>query len=538
MKRKDILEKPYKTGGMINAFKAGLKTGKQTSVKKAVDTWKSTRKGPDFGGGAKPKTKPVATAPGKPQPKAQPKAQPTPGVSPKPVSNFPTSKTGIQLKPGDKVTYQNAKGQTKDGVVTVMLQTRDRQGDLQIQLGKGPAKFAVDRQNIRTANGDAWEYDPATNKGKPKESIKEGAEARIQHAEDLVFFKGSAGAMQALSSLKSLTSGGHKNVTLKWDGSPAVIFGRDENGEFIFTDKSGFGAVKTDGRAKSPDQLKDILLNRSGGKLKDDPKRVAFANNMASIMPMFEKATPKDVRGYFKGDLLYYSTPPVKNGNYVFKPQTVEYAVDVKSDLGKKIGASKTGIVIHREVDENGNEGPLKDLSIFAGNDVLVVPPVTSEKAPEVPNEEIDRLEALIQQDKADIDSLVDKNKLAQQKMGYFNEVLYRYMNSKVDTGLDNLGKDFVKWVSDAKISNAAKVKITDYVKQNIKAFTSLWEVVDGIMKAKDSVIDSLDKNSSGVSQSINGQKGGEGYVLANKDGNVKLVPRATFSKANRAVVR
>ena len=223
MKRKDILEKPYKTGGMLNAFKAGLKTGKQTSVKKAVDTWKSTRKGPDFGGGAKPKTKPVATAPGKPQPTAQPKAQPTPGVSPKPVSNFPTSKTGIQLKPGDKVTYQNAKGQTKDGVVTVMLQTRDRQGDLQIQLGKGPAKFAVDRQNIRTANGDAWEYDPVTNKGKPKESIKEGAEARIQHAEDLVFFKGSAGAMQALSSLKSLTSGGHKNVTLKWDGSPAVI---------------------------------------------------------------------------------------------------------------------------------------------------------------------------------------------------------------------------------------------------------------------------------------------------------------------------
>ena len=122
--------------------------------------------------------------------------------------------------------------------------------------------------------------------------------------------------------------------------------------------------------------------------------------------------------------------------------------------------------------------------------------------------------------------------------MGYFPEVLYTYMNSKVDTGLDNLGKDFMKWLADSKLSNAGKTKVTEYVKANMKAFTSLWEVVEGIMKAKDSVINSLDKQSSGISQSIGGQKGGEGYVLANPEGDIKLVPRATFSKANRAVKR
>tara|TARA_B100002019_G_scaffold293437_1_gene321058 strand:- start:10516 stop:11844 length:1329 start_codon:yes stop_codon:yes gene_type:complete len=107
--------------------------------------------------------------------KGEPQAQ-APAQAPKPSSGFPVSKTGVELKPGDNITYQNAKGQMKDGVVTVMLKTRDRQGDLQIQLKKGPAVFAVDRQNIRTANGEPWEYDPKTpDTGKVKESIlKEG----------------------------------------------------------------------------------------------------------------------------------------------------------------------------------------------------------------------------------------------------------------------------------------------------------------------------------------------------------------------------
>jgi hypothetical protein len=540
MKRKDIVEKkPLKTGGAWNAMKAGWAVGKTKGPIDAVNAWKGIRKGVEKVGSEKPKTKP---APGKP---TAVKPKPTANVAtPKPAPGkptgpqFPTSKQGYTLQKGDTVTYTNSKGQQKTATVDRMLKTKDKQNELQIGLTLKGANYSVSRNNINAVNGKPWDYDPSTGGSKPVESVTEGIDARIQHAEDLIFQQGSAGAIRALVSLKGLAQGGHKNVSLKWDGSPAVIFGRDENGEFIFTDKTGFGAVKTDGRAKDPDQLKDILLSRGGGKMRDDPKRVAFASNMASIMPLFEKATPKDVRGFFKGDLLYYTTPPVKNGNYVFKPQIVEYAVDVNSDLGKKIGASKTGIVIHRFIDDNDRETPVKDYSIFQGNDVLVVPPVTTEKAPEVPNEELDRLEALIKKDKSDIDSLLDKNKLAQQKMGYFPEVLYRYMNSKVDTGLDNLGKDFIKWLSDSKLSNAGKNKVTEYVKANMRAFTSLWEVVEGIMKAKDSVIDSLDKQSSGISQSIGGQKGGEGYVLANPDGDIKLVPRASFSKANRAVQR
>ena len=42
-------------------------------------------------------------------------------------------------------------------------------------------------------------------------------------------YVGSKGAMRALEALRNMAKEDHKNVTLKWDGSPALIFGRDEN---------------------------------------------------------------------------------------------------------------------------------------------------------------------------------------------------------------------------------------------------------------------------------------------------------------------
>ena len=372
---------------------------------------------------------------------------------------------------------------------------------------------------------------------KSKVVMKEGA--RIDHLEDLIFFEGSAGAVRALESLKNLEKGGHENVTLKWDGSPAVIFGRDENGEFIFTDKGGFGKKDGAGRAKSGDELKAELLNRSGGKNKDDPGRIEFANSMAQIFDVYEKATPKDYRGFLKGDLLYKTTPQVKNNEYIFKPQLVEYRVDTNSDIGKKIGASTSGIVIHREVDANGSESALKD-NPLQGNSVLVFPPVYVQKAPQVDNAPIIRLAKIIQKDKADINSLFDQNKLAQKGVTKnFNKLLYTYTNSKVDTGLDNMGKDFMRWLDTAKISQKMKTKVAEYIKENIKAFRSLWEVHTGIMKAKDEVIRNMDQQGDlPVKQYINGKPGGEGYVLAHPEGDVKFVNRAEFTAANRAVER
>lgn len=378
------------------------------------------------------------------------------------------------------------------------------------------------------------------NKAKTRTKVESKlyeAEARIQHAEDLVFFQGSAGAKRALAQLKELASGGQGKVTIKWDGSPAVIFGRDEDGKFMLTDKGGFGAKGYDGKNKSPEAVEKMFLARPGAQ-KNPEGFKALAANMKKAYSVMEKATPENFRGYFKGDMLYFNTPNLEQDVYMFKPQIVQYMVKADSKIGKRIGQSSVGVVIHKVVDEDGTESPLRQFDMFQGNDLFVIPPVTVSEAPTVDESSVKKLEALINKNASSIDSFLDKSKLQQMKVSDFADILYSYTNSKVDTGLDNLGRDFLKWLSNSKVSRNKQEKITQYVKENINTFSAIWDTVNGIMKVKDNIIGQLDSQDSDVVATINGQPGGEGYVLSDPTGDMKLVNRRGFTAANRAQMR
>lgn len=360
------------------------------------------------------------------------------------------------------------------------------------------------------------------------------AEARIQHAEDVVFWEGSKGAARAIESLKKLEQGGHNDVTIKWDGSPAIIFGRDVDGKFVFTDKSGF--VKKGGveRATSGADLEQFLLNRGGGANKDKPDRIEFAGKMKQAFKLYERATPKDHRGYFKGDLLYYTTPPLKNNTFVFTPNIVTYTVDVDSDIGKRIRQSQSGIVIHRQLDEQGNESAITidPNTFFEGNDVLVFPPVTVTKGPQIIDKEIQELQAIVSKNASAMDKLLDKNTLAGLKLSDFSDVLYKYVNQT------NMKSDFVQWLGTSKVSKIKQQKMIEYIGQNKAGFDALWQVVSGIQKVKNDIINQFDNHDADVKASIGDNPGGEGYVLAHPQGDIKLVNRSGFTAANRAVQR
>lgn len=372
------------------------------------------------------------------------------------------------------------------------------------------------------------------------DQLDEGA--RIQHAEDVVFWEGSKGAARALEGLRNMGDKGSKDVSIKFDGSPAIIFGRDEvSGEFVLTDKSGFGAKGYDGKAKSGRELQKMLVNRKTSKgMEVPPSYKQFAGKMRKIFDAYEKAVPLDHSGYFKGDLLYFDKPDLVDGNWVFTPNIVTYTVDANSDIGKRIARSTSGVVIHNEVNEDGVESPLTiDANdYFLSNEVLVFPPVLIQKPPKVKDDSIRDLKALINKSAGPIDSLLNRDKLLELKIADLPAVFYTYTNKKVDTGMQNLGRDFLKWLSTSKVSAPKQKRMAEYIDQNMAGFKALWQVVAGIQSVKDDIINQLDSQDADVKASIGDTPGGEGYVLSHPEGAIKLVNRAGFTAANRAIAR
>lgn len=363
---------------------------------------------------------------------------------------------------------------------------------------------------------------------------------RIQHAEDIVFWEGSSGARRAVQSLENVTKGAYQSVSLKWDGSPAAIFGRNENGEFVFTDKSGFVSSKYDGKVKSPEHMKKMLFTRGKNNRTKDPVYRNFVKNMMQAFVLFQRAVPQDFRGFVKGDMLYFDTPKQVNGSYVFTPNVVTYSVDANSKLGNRIASSKMGIVLHRKVDSQGNESPLdrEVEQVITGTEILAVPPVHPTQSPQLDDKKINQLNAFINKYAAEIDELLNRDKLRERKISDLPDLMYRYVNSKVDTGLNNLGKDFLDWLKNSNVSTSKKIRVPEYVMENRIGFEALWKVVSSIMIMKNHLIKQMDKQKLPVTQSINNMDGGEGYVISSSKGDIKMVSRDFFSRANRAVQR
>lgn len=357
-------------------------------------------------------------------------------------------------------------------------------------------------------------------------------DARIHHLEDFVLWDGSQGAREAVTALSNINKN-LKSVTIKWDGAVGVIFGRNPNGEFIFTDKAGFVAKGYDGRVTNADDLGAMIQNRAKDVSKAEDYKI-FADKMKSVFPVVQAATPENLEGYYKADILYFSQPQLQNNVYKFKPNVVTYSVKADSVLGKKIARSEVGIVIHSKINEQGVAQSMPEDLGFRGSKLLVVPPVTVSEPVTVDDAALDQVKALLSQHSQDIDSVLDRNKLSTMKVTDFAQILYTYVNNKVLKGESDLGRDFVKWLTmTSAVSRNKQGKIVDYVKQEVKGFNALWKVFVGIQAAKDAVIRQLDSQQSDVTASMNDQPGGEGYVVQTAKGPIKLVNRAGFSKQN-----
>ena len=388
--------------------------------------------------------------------------------------------------------------------------------------------------------------------------LKEALEARIQHPEDMIYWDGSVGAQKAINALLELAENATSTTTVKWDGSPAIVFGVDKDDKFILTDKGGFTVKSYKGRTESPEELEAMIKARGEKQGKDYSE---FASSMSSIFTPFKSALrtidKEPGQGvFFKGDLLYMRKPTLVNGEFQFKPNVVTYKVPADSELGKKIADSEIGIVVHgvikEEEDGSTTEESLEEITSYFHGDlssgglsvgpVLMFTPVFVNDVPKFELEMVkkaEELQAKVESSSADIDSVLDESELIAKKMKDLPDVLYSYTNSKADNFSSVSSDDFKSFVENNPKLSKPKIKnILDYIKIKENGFRVLFEIVKEIEQLKNQLVSQFDKQSTAVKAFIGSTPGGEGYVAKGSSGLIKLINRGGFTAANRALIR
>ena len=346
----------------------------------------------------------------------------------------------------------------------------------------------------------------------------------IEHLEDYVFRNGLPGVTKALQIVAAAADAPAKTTTVKWDGKPAVIFGRKpETGEFVLTDGSGFEAKGYDGLATSPRMMADIQRTRSGA-------RDELIQLYADLWPKLEAALPTNFRGYVKGDLLYMSTPPLEAGNYVFKPNTVQYRIPAKTSLGQRIGASNTGIAMHSMyADAGDSRQPLSGVRFNDVPGLLLIEPIGGKEI--VPDA------ALIKQIKSVANSadgramatLFNPAELRAQQITDLAKLCVDYINYRIKTSSDfaDLLPGFGDWLQ-TKVTPKKFNNIVEYLNSpasNTGALSAAFTLFLLLHDLKLDILRQLDLKDPGH----------EGWVMATDAGYAKAVNRFDFTARNAA---
>jgi len=349
--------------------------------------------------------------------------------------------------------------------------------------------------------------------------------ARIAHPEDMIFDGGAKGVLKAIEDLKTLPQQA-KDITIKWDGKPAIIFGRDQDGQFVLTDKSGFTAKTYSGSARSPEELEKIMNMRAGD-------RTELINMYKALWAPLEAQTPKGFQGYFMGDLLYTGTPNKKDNSYQFTPNTVTYSVSADTDLGKQIASSKAGIAVHTFKTGPEDSGqPFHAVDKLPTGPILFVGPKMKDTPKlDVPDAKLDQIANKVKQNQRAIDNFFMPATLQQLQLSNLPALMKQYANFKVREGnFNNMGNSFLNWAV-TKVSKPKAQRLTQYVTENIKVVELIFNIFNAVAVIKTQVVRALDQQGGGITASIDGESGHEGYVA----GGLKYVDRLRFSKSNFA---
>ena len=399
---------------------------------------------------------------------------------------------------------------------------------------------------------------------------KAGKNLHLEHIEDEILNYGVDGgraAINFLRSLRDMLAGASRtsvNMTVKWDGAPAIFAGIDpSDGKFFVAKKSVFNI-----NPKLYKTNAEIDADLSG----------ALNSKFKIALAEFSKLGIKDV---LQGDLMF--TDDVESETiegtkyYTFQPNTIVYAVPIDSDLGKVINKAKIGVVWHTTY--KGKE--LQDMKASFGADIKGLSKPTSVWMDDATYKDVSGRATFNQKETDKITATLSKVGSTFQKINapmlrrfltlqdsltgaLVGASLKTYNNSKVRAGeiISNPkghATGYVKWVEmsiqkqiDKAKSDKGKEKYTKLQKEYVRDFSKHTRNLEQVIRFQNLLVDAkmqIVKKLNSVKgltdtfvKTANGFKvtNPEGYVAIDRvsGGAVKLVDRMEFSFNNFTAIK
>ena len=378
----------------------------------------------------------------------------------------------------------------------------------------------------------------------------------LEHLEDDIINRGAVGGENAVNFLKAVRnmlagSGKGTNMTVKWDGAPAIICGiNPENGKFFVGTKSVFNVTP-----KINYTSRDIARNHSG--VVADKLKVCLAN-----------LSRLNIKGILQGDLLFTNDLKAINidGEKMvsFTPNTITYAVPISSDLGRRIMKAKMGIVFHTQYNGKTMDNLSASFGTVRGSsnrNVFLASAGYKSTAVMFGKSELSKFDAQIRMAEGSLKrakpilDLMSKNISDDLSVGYRLKTYFNYYikNSNSDMGkvatmqkqFRDYYENFINMEIDNRKTPRGKEKFIKAKKDNLQFIdrnrTALYFAIAShitLANAKNTLLQKMNQIQS-IGNFLRTSKGyrvtaPEGYVAVdNVAGAVKLVDRLEFSRQN-----
>jgi hypothetical protein len=393
----------------------------------------------------------------------------------------------------------------------------------------------------------------------PEFMLTESKNVHLEHLEDLVFNNGYSGAIAAIDYIESLRhmlaegTGTTAKLTVKWDGSPAIICGIDPaDGKFFVGTKAVFSK-----ETKACKSTRDI--ERFYG---DQPD---LAEILANALQYLKKV---NIGNIIQGDLMFTENSKELadiNGEkcITFTPNTITYAVPAESGLGQQIARAKLGIIFHTSYEgeslETMKAGYLVNIQGFTKHSdvwfddatykdytgIASLTPTEDRKIKSMMTATYNTMEKIGQQR---FDIILANKEFSRNIKPYINKMIRSGTHISQPTAFlqdfmrhynEIMTKDIDDPTSRKAQNRLAKIKEKEqWVADNANNLLGILAIYKRIVEMKQMLLRKLQQvEGIGTFQKTNnGYKvtAPEGFVAIGHDGGaVKLVDRLTFSRMN-----